>query len=99
MLTFNSEMEVECEAIRKSSSVFQLGNLVDFALSRRANHREFLLLLKKSETAGKRRQGARKNLGVTNPERQRLPPMLSICMTLRMGGAWLIAIRFREFVE
>ena len=58
MLTFNSEMEVECEAISKSSLVSEVGDLVDFALSRRANHREFLPLLKKSETASKERQGA-----------------------------------------
>jgi hypothetical protein len=63
MLTFNSEMEVECEAISTSSSLSKVGDLVDLALSPRANHPEFLPLLKKSETDSKRRQGAEKIRG------------------------------------
>jgi hypothetical protein len=42
IVTFNSEMELEREAISNSSSVSKVGNLVDFALRLGANHREFL---------------------------------------------------------
>ena len=88
ILTFNSEMEGEWEAINKSSSVSKVGNLVDFALTRRANHREFLPLLKKSEVAGKRRQGARKIQGSRIQDGGDFPPTLSIRMTLLMGEAF-----------
>jgi hypothetical protein len=93
ILTFNSEMEGEWEAINKSSSVSKVGNLMDFALSSRANHREFLPLLKKSEAAGKRRQGARKIQESRIQEGGDFPPTLSICMTLLMGEAWFTLYR------